>query len=229
MGVLGRRGRSSTASRKRYRKRGVCGLRGSPGCGARAKSKGGLNAPRGRILRSAPKTKRSMRDMNGRACRKHVRVSRKKRRTLTAVAKLDAVQPVADVLEREVDHQPTTGVAVDQASDAGSPLGAGARGEVYLDNGSSIAAFTPAGVLIQRFGSGQLLVAAGWRWTRGRVMCSRPRLGKAGSMCSCPKKPRARRWWMVSRAGALVELGAAFGADRPAGREQRIRVPVRHV
>ena len=78
-----------------------------------------------------------------------------------AVAKLDAVQPVADVLEREVDHQPTTGVAVDEASEEGSPLGAGARGEVYLDNGSSIAAFTPAGLLLQRFGSGQLAGGSG--------------------------------------------------------------------
>ncbi|HTZ64639.1 MAG TPA: hypothetical protein VMB51_11090 [Solirubrobacteraceae bacterium] len=79
----------------------------------------------------------------------------------TAVAKLDATQPVASVLEREVDHQPTTGVAVDEASGAGSPLGAGARGEVYLDNRSSIAAFTPGGLLIQRFGSGQLTDGSG--------------------------------------------------------------------
>ncbi len=79
----------------------------------------------------------------------------------TAVAKLDAVQPVADVLAGEVDHQATTGVAVDEASGEGSPLGAGARGEVYLDNGSSIAAFTPGGLLIQRFGSGQLTGGSG--------------------------------------------------------------------
>ncbi|HTZ63366.1 MAG TPA: hypothetical protein VMB51_04625 [Solirubrobacteraceae bacterium] len=78
-----------------------------------------------------------------------------------AAAKLDGAQPVADVLEGEVDHQPTTGVAVDEASVDGSPLGAGARGEVYLDNGSSIAAFTPSGVLIQRFGSGELAGGSG--------------------------------------------------------------------
>ena len=63
----------------------------------------------------------------------------------TAVAKLKAVQPVPDVLAREVDHQATTGVAVDQASGEGTPLGAGAVGDVYLDNGSSVAAFTPGG------------------------------------------------------------------------------------
>jgi WD40-like Beta Propeller Repeat len=78
-----------------------------------------------------------------------------------AVAKLDAVQPVPDVVEREVDHQPTSGVAVDEASGAASPLGAGAQGDVYIDNESSVAAFTSAGVLIQRFGSGQLAGGSG--------------------------------------------------------------------
>ena len=78
-----------------------------------------------------------------------------------AVAKLDGGVPVPGVLAREVDHQVTTGVAVDQASGEGSALGAGARGDVYVDNESSVAAFTPAGVLIDRFGGGELSGGSG--------------------------------------------------------------------
>ena len=55
-----------------------------------------------------------------------------------------------------LDHQSTSAVAVDQASSEGTPLGAGAKGDVYIDNETSIASYTSSGALIQRFGSEQL-------------------------------------------------------------------------
>jgi hypothetical protein len=79
----------------------------------------------------------------------------------TAVSKLDGVAPLPDVLARELDHQSTTGVAVDEASGEDTPLGAVANGDVYVDNGSSVAAFTSAGVMIQRFGLGTLAGGSG--------------------------------------------------------------------
>ena len=51
---------------------------------------------------------------------------------------------------REVDRENTTGVAVESRT-----------GDVYLDNGLSVAAFTPSGLLIQRFGAGELHGASG--------------------------------------------------------------------
>ncbi len=65
------------------------------------------------------------------------------------VAKLDGAAPLPRTLSAEIDHQDTSGVAL------------GPSGEVLLDNQSSIAAFTPAGALIQRFGEGQLSGASG--------------------------------------------------------------------
>ena len=56
----------------------------------------------------------------------------------------------------ELDGQDTTAVAVDQASDAGTPLGEAADGDVYVDNGTSIAVFDSGGALIQTLGAGIL-------------------------------------------------------------------------
>ncbi len=67
-----------------------------------------------------------------------------------ALAKLDGSQPVPRTLAAEVDGQDTTGVAVDSSS-----------GVAYLDNAASVAAFTPAGLLIQRFGAGDLRDGSG--------------------------------------------------------------------
>lgn len=49
------------------------------------------------------------------------------------------------VLARGVDHEPSTGAAVD-----------GANGDLYVDNVGSVAAFDAAGAFIQRFGDGTL-------------------------------------------------------------------------
>jgi hypothetical protein len=68
----------------------------------------------------------------------------------TVVAKLDAQIPEPGTLIAELDHQDTSGVAVDPST-----------GVVYLDNRSSVAAFTAEGVLVQRFGFEQLAGASG--------------------------------------------------------------------
>ena len=85
--------------------------------------------------------KRSMRAMNARAPKKPVLVSRTKRRTPWRWRSSIALRRYRTVLAREMDHQTTTGVAVDQASGEGT-LGAEAEGDAYVDNGSSVAAFS---------------------------------------------------------------------------------------
>ncbi len=77
------------------------------------------------------------------------------------IAELNGSAPEPRVLTGALEHENTTGVAVDEASSEGSPLGKAGRGVVYLDEGGSVAAFTPAGVLIQRFGSEHLIGGAG--------------------------------------------------------------------
>ena len=56
----------------------------------------------------------------------------------------------------ELARQTTTGVAVDEASSAGSPLGTAADGDVYVDTGSAIDVFDPSGGLVQMFGEGEI-------------------------------------------------------------------------
>jgi NHL repeat/WD40-like Beta Propeller Repeat len=68
----------------------------------------------------------------------------------TVVAKLGEDAPYPQTLIAEIDHRNTTGAAIDPAN-----------GDLYLDNVSSVAAYTPEGVLIQRFGIGQLSSASG--------------------------------------------------------------------
>jgi DNA-binding beta-propeller fold protein YncE len=68
----------------------------------------------------------------------------------TVVAKLDDAAPVPSTLIAEIDHRDTTGAAVDSSD-----------GDVYLDGGSSVGAYTPDGVPIQRFGEGDLTSGSG--------------------------------------------------------------------
>ncbi len=83
---------------------------------------------------------------------------------VSLVAKFDAA---GAVVARGVDQQPTSGVASE------------AEGNVYVDNGGSVAAFTADGSLIQRFGSGALVgggaVAA---VAQGDVFVAEPAEGK---------------------------------------------------
>jgi DNA-binding beta-propeller fold protein YncE len=68
----------------------------------------------------------------------------------TVVAKLDGQAPTPQTLIAEIERRDTTGAAVDPTS-----------GDLYLDNAQSLAAYTPEGVLIQRFGEGHLSSASG--------------------------------------------------------------------
>ncbi len=68
----------------------------------------------------------------------------------TVVAKLDGTAPTPATLIAEIDHHDTTGVAVDSSD-----------GDVYLDGQTSVGAYTPDGVPIQRFGEGELTSASG--------------------------------------------------------------------
>jgi DNA-binding beta-propeller fold protein YncE len=61
------------------------------------------------------------------------------------VAKLDDASPVSGVVIAEMDRRDTTGAATDPSD-----------GDVYLDDVSSVVAYTSAGVLIQRFGEGDI-------------------------------------------------------------------------
>jgi NHL repeat len=56
----------------------------------------------------------------------------------------------------ELDPQSTGAVSVDQASSETSPLGAAADGDVYIDNGESIAVFDDRGAPVQTLGTGEL-------------------------------------------------------------------------
>lgn len=78
-------------------------------------------------------------------------------------AKLNAeeVLNTGEAAISELDRENTSAIAVDQGSGVGTPLGASAKGDVYVDNGTSLAAFTAGGALIQRFGSEQLGQGAG--------------------------------------------------------------------
>ncbi|HTZ64512.1 MAG TPA: hypothetical protein VMB51_10435 [Solirubrobacteraceae bacterium] len=68
----------------------------------------------------------------------------------TVVAELNAAAPEPGTVIAQLDHLNTTGVAVDPSN-----------GDVYLDNGSSVAAFSPAGLLIQRFGGADMTGGSG--------------------------------------------------------------------
>ena len=85
------------------------------------------------------------------------------------VASLDASQFNAPVLRAELATQNTTGVAVDPAN-----------GDVYLDNESSIGAYTATGLAIQRFGKGGLTGASGLAVDaqRGDVFAAEPAADK---------------------------------------------------
>jgi hypothetical protein len=70
--------------------------------------------------------------------------------------KLSAKQEVLSDSEGGVDRENSTAVAVDQESNESTPLGAAASGDVYIENGTSVAVYTSAGSLLQRFGEGKL-------------------------------------------------------------------------
>ncbi len=68
----------------------------------------------------------------------------------TVVAELDGAAPEPGTVNAQLDRLNTTGVAIDPSNS-----------DLYLDNGTSVAAFSPTGLLIQRFGSGELTGGSG--------------------------------------------------------------------
>ncbi len=74
------------------------------------------------------------------------------------VGKLNAAELMSSggVAIGELERQAATGVAVDQGSGPQTPLGEGAKGDVYLDDGRAVSAFEADGERIESFGSGQL-------------------------------------------------------------------------
>ncbi|HTZ63306.1 MAG TPA: hypothetical protein VMB51_04325 [Solirubrobacteraceae bacterium] len=78
-----------------------------------------------------------------------------------APALISAVNGAGEAQPQPLELEDSSGVAVDQASSGGTPLGAVARGDVYVDNGSSVAVFASDGSLVQRFGSEQLTGGSG--------------------------------------------------------------------
>ena len=67
-----------------------------------------------------------------------------------AIAKFDSGRPEPHAVVREMISQDTTGAAVDAGN-----------GDLYLDAGQEVAAFTQSGELIQRFGQGHMAGARG--------------------------------------------------------------------
>ncbi len=65
----------------------------------------------------------------------------------SVTAKLNSA---GELVAQALEDEDSTAIAVDLASSGSSPLGAPARGDVYLDNVASVAAFTASGALIQR-------------------------------------------------------------------------------
>ena len=78
-----------------------------------------------------------------------------------APAVVAAVNGAGEAQGRALDYENSSGVAVDETSSGGSPLGAAGRGDVYVDNGSSVAVFGSDGSAVERFGSEQLSGGAG--------------------------------------------------------------------
>jgi DNA-binding beta-propeller fold protein YncE len=88
------------------------------------------------------------------------------------VAKFDGA---GQLVAGAVDHEPTTGVAVDPTD-----------GDAYADGSGSVAAFSPGGELIQRFGSGELSEggAVTVDGARGDVYVAEPDEGKVAVFSS---------------------------------------------
>ena len=141
--------------------------------------------------------------------------------------RLDGAAPVPGVLERELDHQPTSGVAVDQASGEGTPLGTPARGDVPLDNGSSVAAFTASGMLVQRFWARRAVGGSGVA-VDGLAVMFRHQAGEGRVDVFVPEELAGAfmRWWMLCLRRCCRRVRRGFRRRSTRGRAQRIRVQV---
>jgi hypothetical protein len=109
----------------------------------------------------------------------------------------------AEPLIYELDGENSTGVAVDLST------GTQSSNDVYLDNGTSIAAFTSTGSLIQRFGSGQLGGGAGLAVdaSTGEVLVADASAGRIDVFTPAPPGPPVVE--KASVAAAHVSSSAA--------------------
>lgn len=69
--------------------------------------------------------------------------------TVTALFKFHGSEEFLEALRAGLDSQTTAAVAADQASDASTPLGESAKGDVYLANGPTVTALDSGGALLQ--------------------------------------------------------------------------------
>ena len=123
-----------------------------------------------------------------------------------------------------LDHEDTTGVAVDARD-----------GEVYADNGGSVAAFSSGGSLIQRFGSGQLnaggAVAVDGSLSesdpsRGDVFVAEPVEGKIAVFApEVGGAPEVDSVYAQSVSSSSERLSAQID---PKGAQTTLLLPVRH-
>ena len=134
-----------------------------------------------RVSRSAPADEAFYAAMNARARRKNVRASRRNTGLARGGEARWRCSRSRTCSRAKWIIRPTTGVAVDRGQRRRLAAGSRSAGEVYLDNGSSIAAFTPGGradpALRRRTAGGP---AAGWRWIRARGTCSWPSRARTG-------------------------------------------------
>ena len=129
----------------------------------------------------------------------------------TVVAKLDGQAPTPGTLIAELDHHNTTGAAVEASQRRHLP---GQR--------SSVAAYTPEGVLIQRFGTGELTAGSGVAVDAPTRRGARRRRKRGpASWCSAskarPEKPTIDERLL---AEPDAELSTSSRPDRPARRTQ---------
>lgn len=135
------------------------------------------------------------------------------------VAKLEIGPTEAIPLSYEVDGENTTGVAVDLSS------GAQSSNNVYLDNVTSVAAFTSGGSLIQRFGSEQLQHGSGLAVDArtGEVMVADAAAGRIDAYVPSPPGPPVVKAGSVAAAQVTSSSAELRATIDPSGADTHYR------
>jgi len=127
----------------------------------------------------------------------------------------------AEPLIYELDGENSTGVAVDLST------GTQSSDDVYLDNGTSVAAFTSTGSLIQRFGSGQLGDGGGSGLTvdarTGEVLVADASAGRIDVFTPSPPGPPAVEKASVSATHVTASAAELRATIDPSGSGTRYR------
>ena len=198
-------------------------------CVLKRRSRRRLNAPNP-VSRSMLGAKISMSLMNCKTAKNPVRpLAEVPEARAVVTGKLNA----AEVLGRfqtaipALDHQSTSAVAVDQASSEATPLGAVAKGDVYIDNETSIASYH------RERGADPAL----WLWAADARMGVAVN-AKTGALYvldggedevrvfepMCPASPPGG----PVRAEPDPDLGGALCRGQPGGSRHPLLLPVRH-